>query len=112
MTFSQSISTCFNKYAVFKGRASRSEYWWWTLFVFLVEFVAVFVVTLVANEGAGTIVNYILSLVFLLPNLAVAVRRYHDTNHSGWWVLCPIVNIILLFYASDAGANDYGTLEE
>lgn len=111
MTFGQSISTCFRKYVKFEGRASRSEFWWWQLFVFLATFVVVFVVTLMA-EQMGEIVGRIMQLAFFLPNLAVGVRRCHDTNHSGWWILCPIYNLILMFFASDEGANDYGTLEE
>jgi len=111
MTFSQSISTCFKKYATFSGRASRSEYWWWQLFVFIVTFVIVFIVTLI-NEQVGDVVGKIILLVFLLPNLAVAIRRCHDTNHSGWWILCPIYNIVLMFIPSDPDENDYGILEE
>ena len=111
MTFSQSISTCFRKYATFSGRASRSEYWWWQLFVFIVTFVIVFIVTLM-NEQVGDVVGKIIQLVFILPNLAVAVRRCHDTNHSGWWILCPIYNIVLMFIPSDPDENDYGILEE
>ena len=111
MTFSQSISTCFSKYANFKGRASRSEYWWWQLFVFITAFVIELVFTSM-DEYAGSVVEGILQLVFLLPNLAVAVRRCHDTNHSGWWIICPIYNIILMFMPSDPDANDYGTIEE
>lgn len=111
MTFGKSISTCFSKFVTFSGRASRSEYWWWQLFVFLVTFVIVFIVTLM-NKQAGEVVGRILQIVFLLPGLAVAVRRCHDTNHSGWWILCPIYNIILMFFASDEGANEYGEVSE
>ena len=100
MTFGQAVSTCFSKYATFSGRASRSEYWWWQLFVFIATFAIVFVFTLI-DEEAGSIANTLLSLALLLPNLAVPVRRCHDTNHSGWWVLCPIYNIILMFLPSE-----------
>lgn len=71
-------------------------------------------------DGAAGTYNYELGmgmigmlamLVLLLPGLAVAVRRCHDTNHSGWWVLCPIYNIVLMCYAGDPVANDYGELE-
>ena len=107
MTLSQSVSSCFSKYATFSGRASRSEYWWWQLFVFIVVFVIVFIVTLM-NEEAGDAVGTILQIAFFLPNLAVAIRRCHDTNHSGWWVLCPIYNIVLMFLPGDAETNEYG----
>lgn len=110
MTFSQSISTCFNKYATFSGRASRSEYWWFYLFNCLVTTAA-----MILDMALGfdvEVVRYLTTLALLLPGLAVAVRRCHDTNHSGWWILCPIYNIILMLIPSDAEENDYGTLEE
>lgn len=110
MTFGQSISTCFNKYAVFTGRASRSEYWWWWLFTFIVTFVVVFIATLI-DEDFGNVARIILQLAFLLPNLAVGIRRCHDSNHSGWWIICPIVNIIFMFLPSDPNANEYGEPE-
>jgi len=85
MTFGQSIKTCFSKYADFNGRASRSEYWWWVLFVFLVS-------------GATGIVSESLSGIFtlaiLLPYLAVGARRLHDTDRSGWLLLLNLIPLI------------------
>lgn len=98
MTFGESISTCFSKYVVFEGRASRSEYWWWFLFNLLVGFVAGFIEGFMGLEA---IVSSLASLALFLPSLAVAVRRCHDTNHSGWWILCPIYNIILMLMPSE-----------
>ena len=92
-------------YAQFEGRASRSEYWWFYLFTVLA--------TAVADRVSGT-VGDIASLVFLLPSLALAARRLHDTGRSGWWflILFTIIGIPVLLYwlakASDAGANKYG----
>lgn len=102
MTFGESVSTCFRKYAIFEGRASRSEYWWFWLFYLLI---------LVGCELIDETLMAIAELVFLLPNLAVFVRRCHDSSHSGWWILCPIYNLILMFYESDPDTNDYGSLE-
>lgn len=71
MTFGNSISTCFSKYATFDGRASRSEYWWWFLF------------TVLASAAAGMIsetLSGLFSLGVLLPSLAVGARRLHDTG--------------------------------
>ena len=97
MTFGQSISTCFGKYATFSGRASRSEYWWWYLFnVF----------------GQNSIFTILCSLILLLPGISVGVRRCHDTNHSGWWLLCPIYNLVLMLLPSEDSSNEYGALEE
>lgn len=98
MTFGESISTCFNKYVVFEGCASRSEYWWWFLFNFLASFAAGFIEECM---GFGSILSSLVSLALFLPSLAVAVRRCHDTNHSGWWILCPIYNIILMLMPTE-----------
>ena len=92
-------------YAQFEGRASRSEYWWFYLFTLLAGGVA--------DRLSGT-VGDIASLVFLLPSLALAVRRLHDVGRSGWWflIIFTFVGIPFFFYLlvrpSDAGANKYG----
>jgi uncharacterized membrane protein YhaH (DUF805 family) len=86
--FGEAISTCMNKFVTFSGRASRSEYWYFALFVFLVSIVCSIL------DGAFSpgyrqemgVFQGISSLVFLLPNLAVTVRRLHDTDRSGWWI--------------------------
>src|SRR5689334_197445 len=85
MTFQDAIKTCFSKYADFKGRASRSEYWWFALFVSLV-YVALFQIN-------PTLTDLFL-LATLLPSLAVGTRRLHDTNRSGWWQLMWVVPLI------------------
>lgn len=98
MTFGESISTCFSKYATFDGRASRSEYWWWFLFTFLGSAAAGIV-----NETASAL----FSLAVLLPSVAVGVRRLHDTDRSGWflllWVIPLIGWIILVVWAVQEG---------
>ena len=78
MNFQTAIRSGFQNYANFKGRASRSEYWWWVLFTVLAEIVASAIQSSLGNAA---------SLLTLLPTIAVAVRRMHDTNHKGWWVL-------------------------
>ncbi len=85
MTFVESISTCFSKYAVFDGRASRSEYWWWVLFTFL----ASMAFGLVSQTLEG-----LFSLGVLLPSLAVGARRLHDTDRSAWFLLLWLVPVI------------------
>lgn len=94
MTFTDSIKTCFNKYATFEGRAKRSEYWWFWLLTFVIGYIP--------------IVGWIASLACIVPIIAVGVRRLHDTNHCGWWILCPIYNIVLLATDTVAGPNEYG----
>ena len=85
MTFGESISTCFSKYATFEGRATRPEFWWWILFVVLASAVT----TLMGNTISG-----IFSLATLLPGLAVTARRLHDIDRSGWWQLVGLVPLI------------------
>ena len=92
MTFGESISCCFSKYADFNGRAAKPEFWWWMLFVFL------------ASLGTGMIspmLSSLFSLATLLPCLAVTTRRLHDVGRSGWWqliVLVPLIGWIVLIY--------------
>ena len=90
MTFQESIQACFSKYVDFSGRASRSEYWWFALFVFLGSFVL---------SMFSTALNIVFLLATLLPQLAAASRRLHDTGRSGWWQLIafvPLIGILVL----------------
>ena len=112
MSFTESIQTGSSKYAVFVGRASRAEFWWWYLFNFIVSFVAGFIDALIDYIDAPYGIPFFslfVTLGLFLPGLSVIVRRYHDTNHSGWWILCPVMNIIYLFFPSDLATNEYGT---
>jgi len=88
VNFQESVKTCFTKYADFNGRASRSEYWWFFLFVILAS---------VATSLFSSILSGLISLATLLPSIAAATRRLHDTNRSGWWQLIVLVPIIGLF---------------
>jgi len=98
MTFGESISICFTKYADFTGRASRSEFWWWTLFVILAS---------IATGLISDMVSAIFSLATLLPGLAVGARRLHDTDRSGWlqllWFIPVIGWIILIVWLVQEG---------
>lgn len=85
MTFVESVQTCFKKYADFNGRAGKSEFWWWVLFVIVAS-----VMAQVVGDIAGTLV----SLGTLLPYLAVSARRLHDVDKSGWWQLIGLIPII------------------
>jgi hypothetical protein len=100
------ISVCFKKYATFSGRASRSEYWFFYLF-----YIIIYVIGMVVESSAGiTNLSTLFVLPILLPQLAVSVRRMHDTDHSGWFLLVPIYNLILLCTASTSGSNKHGDL--
>ena len=97
MRFQESIRVCFTKYADFNGRAGRPEYWWFALFII--------VTSLVMSKLSPTL-GGVFSLATLLPSIAAAARRLHDTNRSGWWqliALVPLVGIIVLvvFLAQD-----------
>lgn len=77
------VKTCFKKYFDFKGRARRSEFWWFVLFVIIVSSVFTFLSLLVPAIGY---LSGIFGLAVVIPEFAALTRRLHDTNHSGWWV--------------------------
>ena len=103
-------------YAVFRGRARRREYWMFSLFYFLFG-IAAFVIDYVlgfTQDGSG-VISSIFSLALLVPSLAVSVRRLHDVNKSGWFMLIglvPLVGVIWLLVLDctegTAGPNEYG----
>ena len=106
MTFLKSIETCFYKYAEFNGRASRSEFWWFYLFYTLC-----WIIGFVVNP----VVELIVVLGLLLPYIAVAARRLHDINKSGWLQLIgliPLIGwIIMIIWCATEGhkkKNKYG----
>ena len=97
----------FEKYATFEGRATRSEYWWFTLANWIVGMVISFVGSLFDPTYGGLALQGIYSLAVLIPSLAVGVRRLHDTNHSGWWLFISLIpisisTILKSFHKSDA----------
>ena len=101
MNFQESIKVCFAKYADFTGRATRPEYWWFMLFIVL------------AGAAAGIISQYASALFYLatlLPSVAAATRRLHDTGRSGWWQLIGLVPIlgwiVLLVFLTQEGKAD------
>jgi uncharacterized membrane protein YhaH (DUF805 family) len=122
------------KYATFRGRARRREYWLFQLFVFLLSLVLmVWLVSVLPpsamDEGASMSLDEImlvpaaqaplaiaglLGLVFFLPQLAVSVRRLHDSDKSGWWLLLNLIPagslVLLIFYLLDGtrGPNRHG----
>lgn len=105
MTFQESIKVCFAKYADFTGRATRSEYWWFVLFV---------VVAGVAASYISSTLSVLFSLGTLLPMIAAATRRLHDTGRSGWWQLITFVplvgSIILIVFLAQEGKGEVAPL--
>jgi uncharacterized membrane protein YhaH (DUF805 family) len=112
VTFAEAVRSGFDHYVKFDGRASRPAFWWWFLFGILVGIGASIIDAIIGSFG---VVSGLAALALLLPNLSVAIRRLHDTDHTGWWVLIGLIPIIgfivlLIFYLrqSDPGENQYG----
>jgi uncharacterized membrane protein YhaH (DUF805 family) len=112
MGFGDAVRTCFQKYAEFKGRASRPEYWWFFLSYVIVYIVGALIVG--AVRGLAFLL-WIILIAYFIPLLAAAVRRLHDTGRSGWWYLIgliPLVGfiilIVLLAGEGQPATNEYG----
>ena len=92
MTFSEAVKSGFDHYTKFDGRAARPAYWWWFLFAILVGIGAEHH----RRDSSATfgVVSGLAGLALLLPGLSVSIRRLHDINRSGWWILIFIVPII------------------
>lgn len=132
MSFGESVKTCINKYATFDGRATRSEFWWFYLFVLIISLVALIPgYTLMIGAIAGTsdgeapgamfwlglmllIIGGLFELALIIPQLAVGCRRLHDRGQSGWLqllLLVPCGNLVLLAFwlmEGTPGDNAYG----
>src|SRR4051812_3359841 len=117
MNLVEAVRSVLSKYATFSGRARRAEYWWFVLFQVLVGIVAAILdAALGTGFGSGSgVFSLIVTLALLLPGLAVTVRRLHDTDRSGWWILIgliPVVGAIVLivFTVLDGtpGPNRFG----
>jgi uncharacterized membrane protein YhaH (DUF805 family) len=114
MNFTQAISSGFQNYVGFSARAARSEYWFWTLFTVLVSIAATLIDLALFRSFDFSPLSTIVSLGLLLPSLAVGVRRLHDLDRTGWWLLLIITvigSILLLVWfcmRGTAGPNRFG----
>jgi uncharacterized membrane protein YhaH (DUF805 family) len=120
MEMNDAVKSVLSKYATFSGRAPRSEYWWWILAVTILMLILGLLDNFIFNPYLGLDVeespassplSVIASLALLLPNLSVAVRRLHDLDKSGWWILIwfvPVIGFFLLlyWYVSKGTEND------
>jgi uncharacterized membrane protein YhaH (DUF805 family) len=97
-------------YAVFEGRASRQEYWMFTLFNILISFAIGFVTGFISayTKTDQTVLANVYSLAVFIPSIAVAIRRMHDTDRNGWWCIVPIASLIFSIEAGQVGPNKYG----
>ncbi|MEO0768047.1 MAG: DUF805 domain-containing protein [Cyanobacteria bacterium J06649_4] len=110
---------CINKYADFDGRASRSEYWYYTLFNYIFLIAAMIVGGILSNvSGIFAALGLLYALGTLIPSVAVTTRRLHDTGRSGWLQLITIIPfvgligaiVLIIFLAQDSSfdRNQYG----
>lgn len=106
------VKTCFSKYATFKGRATRSEYWFFYLFNAIMSSILMGLALMLEQEEVGFIffgLTVVYLVVTFLPSLSVTVRRLHDIGKSGWWyfmVLVPYIGaLILLYYLCKKGTK-------
>jgi uncharacterized membrane protein YhaH (DUF805 family) len=111
VTFQQSVKTCLNKYIDIEGRAARSEYWWFALFGIILTIVASVIDAVIGLP----IFYFIASLAILAPSIAVSVRRLHDRDMVGWWILLFLVPfigaialLILFVMRGTDGPNRFG----
>ena len=93
------VKLAFVNYINYKGRARRNDFWWWMLFTVVVQ--------LLVSE-VSTSAGNLFSAVIFLPQIMFGIRRMHDVNKSGWWILLPIGNLIFWAQPSDAGVNRFG----
>ncbi len=103
------------KYVDFKSRGSRSEFWYLQLFLIIALNLISFIF---GSIGLPMILLLIVNIALYIPSLSAGVRRLHDINKSGWWLLIgliPLVGLIVLIYfwvqKSDEGSNNFGTLD-
>lgn len=112
VSFSQAVRMAFDSYCRFQGRSSRSEYWWWVLFVAILSFcIGIIEGILGFSMTAVQATSGILSLALLLPGLGLSVRRLHDINKSGWWILLgliPVVGaiVLIIWFAQNSQMQD------
>jgi uncharacterized membrane protein YhaH (DUF805 family) len=113
MTFQDAVkSVLTTNYATFSGRARRSEYWWYVLFVVIASLVLGLIDEMVIGMG---LLGGVFALATLIPGIAVGVRRLHDRDMSGWWLLIgfvPLVGWLILIYLfatpGTSGENRFG----
>ena len=118
VSFTESIGTCFSKYGVASGRASRSEYWWFQLFLAIMQFTTIFSDALLFSDLVLEYdffpINTVASLATFIPSMCVYIRRLHDVDRSGWWMFIALTCVgiipLLIWVCSKGtdGPNDFG----
>jgi uncharacterized membrane protein YhaH (DUF805 family) len=97
-------------YFNFGGRARRKEYWGWLFFrcVFSVGVIVLVAIFSGGDEGMVKGISWFIAAAAFIPDIAVSIRRIHDTGNSGWWLLIPVLGFLLLFTDGTVGENQYG----
>ncbi|TQM94070.1 DUF805 domain-containing protein [Roseinatronobacter monicus] len=117
MNMIDATKVCFTKYAQFRGRARRAEFWWFMLFLTLAGIVAD-LITMILGFHWGVLgpISAVFSLATFLPAIAVGARRLHDIDRSGWWQLLlfvPIIGwiVLIVWWATSGskGENRFGS---
>ncbi len=104
MEFGDAVKICLTrKYCSFKGRASRSEFWWFCLFTLILNMIVALVGLLL--PALGSIVSAVQALWLLLPTVGVTTRRLHDRNLSGWWQVLPLAAVLPAIAGAVLGAD-------
>ena len=104
MEFRDAVKICLTrKYCSFKGRASRSEFWWFCLFTLILNLIVALVGLLL--PALGSIVSAVQALWLLLPTVGVTTRRLHDRNFSGWWQVLPLAAVLPAIAGAVLGAD-------
>lgn len=113
MNFSDAVKTACRKWLTIEGRASRSEYWWFQLFNILLSIAIGFICQ---HIGPLIIIFLVLYLYLAIVQFTLSIRRLHDTDKSGWWLLISLIpfigGLILLYFfilPSDKGPNRFGS---
>lgn len=105
ITFTQAIKKGFQEYFNFSGLSTRSEFWYWVLFQFIISMIFNIIYQIVSHNPSAQntieILNFISILILIIPGTAVAARRLHDAGRSGWWLLIsliPLLNLVLIYF--------------
>jgi len=115
MDFGDAIKSGFRNYVTFRGRAPRSEFWYWTLFAVLATLAGQITDTAILEDADHGLAAPLISLALFLPGWAVGIRRLHDIDRTGWWMLIAftVVGLILLIVwaciKGTSGQNRFGS---
>lgn len=101
----------FDKYAQFEGRASRREFWYFALANFIISFILGVIEGFFGGpyRKDGSVLADIYAVLVFVPSIAVAARRLHDIDKSGWWMLVPLYNLYLFLQKGHPGGNRFNT---